>query len=1014
MGRFMQVLAMAAMVTLLPLQADAQTRDITGKVTMVGTGQPLADATVSIVGQQVGVRTNERGEYRLRVPSGEVLLQARTLGYKRATQRVAAGQATADFALEKDVLQLEGVTVTGAATTVDRRVAATAVASVNTAELNRVPARSIEMNLAGKVAGARISENSGAPGGGAQIQIRGATSVLGQGDPLYVVDGVIISNAGVSAGASAITRASGSTGNSQDQVVNRLADLNPNDIESIEVLKSAAASAIYGSRATNGVVVITTKKGSAGQPKWNLTQRVGTQQLMRSLGHRQYATLDDVLPYVGGPVGEAAARAACTPNCTNYDWQGQLYGRTDPSYETLLSTSGGAGNTRYFASLNDRQESGIMINTGARRTGGRINLDQTLGSKLTASMGLDVTRNFLQRGFGNNNNAGVSPTYTFGYTPAVVDLATRLPNGRWPIMPFDGGGSGTSNPFEVLRAIQADESVFRQAGNLRLNYSALSTARHSVQVSFLGGYDRFQQEGVTYSPNYLQFEPADGFLGTAGQNNASSLQTNSGANAVWTWTPGGSLITSLTTSVGGSYERQKVEVYRIRGRGLLPTRRIAAGAQDIATEDSRTEFRDQSYYVNEQALLLNEKLALNAGFRADRSSANGDRDKFYLFPKFSGSYRFVKPVFDQVDELKLRAAWGQSGNRPRFGDRDVLYADGGLIGGQNSLVSAGLLGNPGITPETMNELEFGADATLLGGRVGLEFTRYQRKITDLLLTFPLPPSSGLGSQIINGGQLSVQGTEAVLSLVPLRRGNLEWTSRIIYNSNVQYTNDIPVPAFPVPGSFGAAYGRNRITANTRSTYIWSNAPLRPSTTTPGTFVVVDTITYDSNPIHTTTFNNDLTWGRFGLSVLLDWRAGGAVSNMTNNLWDEGGNSRDYDDAAPTSIVPGSRACGTQTLGECRYATFNGGDTRPYMQVGSYVKLREVTVNYQAPQAWADRIPGAKSLRFNLSGRNLALFSDYWGFDPEFNNFGNTNFNRFIDLAPFPPSRQFFLSVDVGF
>jgi hypothetical protein len=314
----------------------------------------------------------------------------------------------------------------------------------------------------------------------------------------------------------------------------------------------------------------------------------------------------------------------------------------------------------------------------------------------------------------------------------------------------------------------------------------------------------------------------------------------------------------------------------------------------------------------------------------------------------------------------------------------------------------------------MNELEFGVDATLLGGRVGVEFTRYQRTITDLLLTFPLPPSSGLGSQIINGGQLSVLGTEAVLSLVPLRRGNLEWTSRIIYNSNVQYTNDIPVPAFPVPGSFGAAYGRNRITANTRSTYIWSNAPLRPSTTTPGTFSVVDTITYDSNPIHITTFNNDLTWGRFGVSVLLDWRAGGAVSNMTNNLWDEGGNSRDYDAAAPTSILPGSRACGTQTLGACRYATFNGGDTRVYMQVASYVKLREVTLNYQAPQAWADRIPGAKSLRFNLSGRNLAIFSDYWGFDPEFNNFGNTNFNRFIDLAPFPPSRQFFLSVDVGF
>jgi TonB-dependent starch-binding outer membrane protein SusC len=1008
MGRLFS-LAAAFAVAMLPLRADAQTRDISGKVTQAVVGTPIADVTVSIVGQQVGVRTNERGEFRMRVPSGEVVVLARQLGYKRQTIRLSATESVANFVLEKDVLQLEGVTVTGAATTVDRRVAATAVASVSSAELNRVPARSIESNLAGKVAGARIFENSGAPGGGAQVQIRGATSVLGQGDPLYVVDGVIVSNAGVSSGASAISRASGSTGSSQDQVVNRLADLNPNDIESVEVLKSAAATAIYGSRATNGVVVITTKKGSAGQPKWNVTQRVGTQQLMRSLGHRQYATLNDVLPFVGGPVGEAAARAACTPNCTNYDWQGQLYGRTDPSFETLISSSGGSGNTRYFASLNDRQESGIMINTGARRTGGRINLDQTLGSKLTASMGLDVTRNFLQRGLGNNNNAGVSPTYVFGYTPAIIDLNTKLENGRYPIMPFYGGGVGIANPFEVIRDIQSDESVFRQAGNIRLNYTALSTARHSVQISSLTGVDRFQQEGVQYSPNYLQFEPADGFLGTAGQNNVSSLQTNAGLNAVWTWTPANKLVTSFTTSVGGTYERQKQEIYRIRGRGLLPTRRIAAGAQDIATEDTRTEFRDQSYYVNEQVLLLDEKMALNVGFRADRSSANGDRGTYYLFPKYSGSYRFVKPLTDKIDEVKFRGAWGQSGNRPRYGDRDILYADGGLIGGQNSLVSNGLLGNTGIKPEVMNELEFGMDAQLFGSRVGVEVTRYQRKITDLLLTFPLPPSSGLGNQIINGGQLSVLGTEGVLSLVPIRRGNFEWTSRIIYNANVQYTNDIPVPAFPVPGSFGAAYGRNRITPNLRSTYIWSNAPLGANG------AVRDTITGDANPIHTTTFNNDFTWKRFTFSALLDWRAGGAVSNMTNNLWDEGKQARDYDDAAPTSMLPGSRPCAAnETLGLCRFNTFNAGDTRVYMQNASYVKLREITINYQAPDSWAQKIPGGKSLRFNLSGRNLALFSDYWGFDPEFNNFGNTNFNRFIDLAPFPPSRQFFFSVDVGF
>lgn len=1003
MGRAFRFVAASAFVAFVPFAAEAQTRDITGRVTQPG-GIPLPDATVSIVGQQVGTRTNERGEYRLRIPAGEQTVVARVLGYKRSTQRLGPTETVANFELERDALQLEGVTVTGQATTTDRRVAATAVAQVNTEELNRVPARSIESNLAGKVAGARFFENSGAPGGGAQVQIRGATSILGQGDPLYVVDGVIVSNAAVSSGASSVTRASGSLASTQDQVVNRLADLNPSDIENIEILKSAAASAIYGSRATNGVVVITTKRGRQGRASWNVTQRVGTQQAFRKLGSRTFSSYDEVKPWLGAsPVADSIARAVCTSGCPWYDWQGQLYGRQDPSFETIVSAAGGAGNTRFFASLNDRQEAGIMENTGARRTGGRVNLDQTLGTRWTVGLGIDVTHNNLNRGIGGNDNSGTSPIYTFGYSPAIIDLRARQPNGRFVLMPFNGGGNGTSNPFEVIPAITNNENVWRQSGNARVGFNAITSDHHNVQLTYQAGVDRFQQEGYLYAPNYLQFQSADGFLGDASQNNVSSYQFNHGVNAVHTWSPGIRFLTSTTTSVGGSYETQSLNVYRLRGRGLLPTQKVPVGATDIAIDNPKNEFRDQSFYANEQILAFDERLALNASVRGDRSSANGDREKFYYFPKASASYRFVKPFTDRVDEVKFRAAKGTSGNRPRYGDRDILFANGGLIGGNGSLVSASLLGNPNIKPEVMNELEYGADATFLGSRISLEFTRYERKITDLLLTFPLPPSSGLANQVINGGQLSVLGTEGVFSAIPIRKGSFEWTTRVIYNHNRQYTNDIPVPAF-VPTatngtntSFGVSYGRNRIAPNTLSSYIWGNAPLRPSTTTAGQFVTVDTILKDSNPIHTTTFNNDVSWRRFTVSVLADWRNGGYVSNMTNNLFDEGGQARDFVEA-----------------GEARYATFDGGDIRPYIQNGSYVKIREVTLNYQASDRLASRIPGARSLRLSLSARNLAIISDYWSYDPEFNNFGNQNFNRFIDLAPFPASRQFFFSIDLGF
>jgi TonB-dependent starch-binding outer membrane protein SusC len=199
------MLAVLALTLTAATAVGAQgTREITGRIMQTG-GTPLAEATVSVLGQALGVRSSETGEYRLRVPQGEVTILVRAIGFKRQTRQVATTQGNADFTLERDVLQLEGVTVTGQATTIDRVNASTAVASVNTDDLNRVPARSIEGALSGRVLGARIMENNGAPGGGAQIQIRGATSILGQGDPLYVIDGVIVSNATIPNGMNSIT-----------------------------------------------------------------------------------------------------------------------------------------------------------------------------------------------------------------------------------------------------------------------------------------------------------------------------------------------------------------------------------------------------------------------------------------------------------------------------------------------------------------------------------------------------------------------------------------------------------------------------------------------------------------------------------------------------------------------------------------------------------------------------------------------------------------------------------------
>jgi TonB-dependent starch-binding outer membrane protein SusC len=832
-----------------------------------------------------------------------------------------------------------------------------------------------------------------------------------------------------------LTRSSGSTGSSQDQTVNRLADLNPNDVESIEVLKSAAATAIYGSRATNGVVVITTKRGKAGQARYNITQRVGQSRATRLLGSRHFASYDAVKPWIGAsPRADSIAKANCTPVCQWFDWQGDLYGNTDPSFETVLSSSGGFNNTKYFASLNDRQNKGVMILTGARRTSGRINLDQTLGEKFTVSGGVDVTRNFTQDGVGNNENSGISPTYSLGYSPAIYDLQKVDPTtNRLVLMHMNGGGASAVNPFEMMHSIVNNEETWRAQGNVRLGYAAYTSVKNTVQLTYIGGLDRFQFEGTQYAPNYLQFEPADGFAGTSNVGQTNSRFMNQSFNAVWTFSPGYTWFNSAQTSVGATRESQKTNRYSVRMRGLTPTRQVATNGLDIATDNRVEEFIDQARYLNEQIIALDEKLSLSFGVRADRGSVNGDREKYYAYPKVAGSYRFVEPLSfltNKIDEVKFRASYGQSGNRPLYGDRDILIASGGVIGGGSSLVASGTLGNPLVKPEVMNETEFGVDAAFLRGRVALEVSRYERRIKDLLLSFPLPASSGLTSQRVNGGEMSTRGIEAGLTLLPISRKDLEWTFRTTYQHNVQYIDKLNVPAFAVTGSFGSSYGRNRIAVGTRPTYIWGNQRYSCVNTTDAAGVVSnrtgadglpchrinpgdptvagattrDSIVADANPIGYTTFLNTLRFKRLTVTGLIDWRVGGYTSNMTKNLWDEGGNSRDFDEASPVA---------TQTLGQFRYGAFSGGNITPYVENGTFVKFREVNLSFQAPQKWAN-FARARDMRISVQARNLGMITDYWSFDPEFNNFGNSNFNRFIDLAPYPSNKQFFFSIDLGY
>ncbi|HEX4684030.1 MAG TPA: SusC/RagA family TonB-linked outer membrane protein [Gemmatimonadaceae bacterium] len=1029
------VLALAA-ISPAPLRAQRGAgagRDITGTVSDTSSGlrSPITQAIVGLLGDPRGVRTDAEGRYRLHVPAGAATVVVRAIGFRRATATATAEQSTLNFVLGKDVLLLEGVTVTGEATTMSTVNATTAVTAVPTATINEVPATSLESNLTGKLTGVMINQNGGAPGGGAQIQIRGQSTILGQADPLYVVDGVIISNAAISDGGSSITHASGQLGSAQDATVNRIADINPDDIESIEILKSAAASAIYGSRATNGVVVITTKRGKSGETRYNVTQRVTSQNILKELSSRHFDTYADVHPFTANAHSDSIAQQVCNPNCPWYDYQSQLYGVHTPGFETVINATGGVGNTQYYGSLHTDQQHGIMMNTGTRKQDARLNLDQTIGTKLVLGGGVSVTHNFLQRGISNNDNAGVSPMWVLGTLPAIVPLGLADASGNYPLAPFYGFPNATSNPFENITHIQQTEDVWREVGNLRASYSLLSTSAHAVTLSYVGGADHFVQQGTLLSPGYLQFEPADGFLGTMDQINSNNSQVNQSLNGVWTFSPRRFQLNSATTSVGVVDETSKLNTYEINDNGLVPAVETVASGQSYHLANAYTLFHDQAYYVQEQMLLHDELLSLNFGVRGDRSSANGDPARFFPFPKFSAAYRFVNPLSrftSIVDEVKLRAATGQSGNRPNFGNNQQLLASGPVVSGQTSIVQPSAVGNPSIQPETMHETEWGADATMFHNRVSLEFTNYARIITNLLLNSPLTPSSGLGTKLINGGQMSVRGNELAINLVPISRRNFEWTFRTSYTENVAMVDNIPVPAFNSGVGFGVAWGHSRIQAGQRSSLIWGDVPFScVNSTVNGALVaktgsdglpchalpidqplagsvVRDTMIADANLRGSTQFTNTFRIGKLTALVMFDWRNGGYMSDMTNTAFDQGGNSRDYTNPSPVANVP---------LGQWRYAAWSAGDARPYIQDGTFVKLRELSFTYQAPESWAN-FARARELRLTASGRNLAMFSKYWGEDPEFNNGGSSAVGRFVDLAPYPPSRQFFFSFDLGY
>ena len=986
--------ALAALLATAPVHA--QTRVLTGSVTDVTSGLPISGAAVAVSGTPLGTFTEADGTFSVATAPGEVTLEVSMLGYQPTTVTVPSGTNNISVSLRMDVLNLDEIVVTGQATGVSRRNLANAVATVSARDLERVPSASVEQALRGKVAGANIQSNSGAPGGGMQLQLRGVSTILGSHTPLYVVDGVIVSDQTIPSGVHTVTVSSSNPvrGGTQDNSANRISDINPYDIESIEVLKGASAAAIYGSKANNGVVIIRTKRGRVGAPQFNVTQRLGMFQLANKLGLREFTSMDEAVDFFGPQAADhwQAGRF--------FDHEELLAGNQSLSYETSASVSGGTQDTRYYASGLMKHDGGIITNTGYSKESLKLNIDQTLGDRVSFSLNTNAIHTLAGRGITNNDNRSISYYMTLPSTPSFVDLRATCSDGsRQADVANCAGGTGVypRNPFaasnilETAALVRNDEEVWRFVGSGNLTFDAINSAAHTLRLSATGGIDFYNQKNELFSPPESQFEPNDGLPGTSVLGSAYSQYMNANLNAVYTFDSGSY---QATTSFGTQYEIRDLDISSTIAKNLI------GGLQNIdrgtATEvrQDRARVLDFGVFAQEEVLLLNERLLLTAGMRADRSSNNSDTEQFHFYPKVAASYRF--PIGgDLLEEIKVRGAWGQSGNQPVYGQKFTEY-EGRNIGGLPALRVQGATAATDLRPERQTEIEGGFDATLFGDRATVEFTYFNKNVRDVILERSLAPSTGFAEAIFNGGELQIWGIETAVTLVPFYSRDLQWTSRTTFSMDRSEVTSLPVPRFRIQG-FGYFYGTTVAEAGRSLTLLWGNGP-DPETGEVGVRPLAD-----SNADFRMGFSNDITFGRFNVYSTLDWQNGGTINNLTQFLFDLTRNTEDCN-----NLIDGESACVK------RNREFPN-NTGTYFQDASFVKLRELTVSYDLPQ---DMVAGvwshARHIRLNMSGRNLLTFTDYAGLDPEVSNFGSEAVGRGQDVAPYPPSRSFWFSVDVGF
>jgi TonB-linked SusC/RagA family outer membrane protein len=1021
--------------------AAPQAVPVSGRVTDAK-GEALPGVTVLVKGTTTGTSTGADGSFSLSVPENSTLVFS-SIGYKNQELAITGATSTIAIRMSDDAQSLNEVVVVGYGTQT-RQDLSTSVASVGSAALARQPVAGFDQALQGQAPGVQVTAPSGAPGAGINVRVRGNASLSLNGSPLYVIDGVPVLpdyQQEISVG---------------NQRLNPLNTINPNDIESIDVLKDGAAAAIYGVRAANGVVVITTKRGKVGQAQVGLSIYYGKQYLRKKLDvlnsaqfaqqynetvanfNAQQSNPNDIQP-IPFPTG-----TALPPYDT--DWQDEVY-RPASLQNYQLNISGGTEKTRYYIAGGYFNQQGISQNSGFDRFNFKINLEQTVSDRFRLGTNLNLSR--------THNNGSVRSELALGNSGTVLGALSQIPtvpvrnpDGTYGVNPLNQ----SDNPVGDLLETSNQAIVYQAIGNVFGEFDILKNLR--VRSS-LGLDFRTQTENQFISRNYPGTTNADA-------STRGSARTATNQQVIW-------LLENTLTYNPTLGDRHHLTL--LAGQSMQASNRFTSGAETRGFVSNAVPYLNfgasvvgiPGSYNDEWALLsyfgranydFDGKYLFSASLRADGTSRFTDKYRFGYFPAVSAAWRISKESFfpqsGAISDLKLRASFGANGNQEIYAyQRFSRYSGGRNYQGGGSTIVGGIaltdIGNNDLRWETTYQYNGGLDLSLLDNRLTFTFDIYDKQTKDLLLAVPIPQSTGVDNLSVtqNIGKIQNRGIEIglVTTNVQAKDNGFGWTTNFNVSGNrnkildlgqqvneqgasssrnIIYSNSISQVGQPLGAFFGYTT-QGIVQSNAEGQSLPSQNGSKPLAgdirfaDLNGDGVITDadrSIIGNPNPKLFAGVTNNFSYKGVEVSVFFQGSFGNDIYNQTRQIIESQSDplnqsTRVLNHWTPTNTntdIP--RPVRNDPNGNNRFSN-------RWVEDGSYVRLKNLTVAYNFPTTLTKHA-AIQNLRLYVTGQNLITWTKYLGYDPEVSAdpFSSTSFGR--DYGVYPQSRTYTIGLNANF